>query len=655
MSSDIADTAGASAQARRPPNLSPLAELDVATVVAVSQALSAEIVFDALVERLMVIAVESAGAARGLLTLPCRGELAIEAQATRAKDGVTVRLASIPLASGELASPDAAESIVRHVARTHERVVAGDALCLPLVKQDRLMGVLYLERDAAPDAFTPHTIALLEVLAAQAAISLENARLHTDLQTAQDRVRAAERESRVLVDTIPGLVWCARPDGSVEFLNRPWLEYTGLSIDEARDWGWAVALHPVDAPRVQAVLTSILSSGALGEVEARLRRHDGVYRWFLLRAQAMRDDRGRITRWYGTNTDIEDLKRAESALRRSEDFLNEAQRISHTGSFTWNPASGDITWSDETHRIYEIDRSVQPTLTMVTGRTHPEDVARTRAFLERAAHDGLDWEDERRLVMPDGRIKHVQVIAHALSGDDGTVTFAGAVKDVTLTKLEEARLQKALQDKEALLTEIHHRVKNNLQLVSSMLSLQATRGGDRHVVQLFAESRNRVRSMALVHENLYRAGDFGQVAMAGHITSLCEQLAHAYRTEAQPVDVTVTSADLHLDMDRAVLCGLIINELVSNAFKHAFPNGRQGRVSVDLVSADGHRCVLTVRDDGISLPPGFDLGRDGSLGLQLVNDLAEQLHGTVVVRREAGTIFTITFDASSIGRAGRAP
>src|SRR5262249_50227573 len=156
------------------------------------------------------------------------------------------------------------------------------------------------------------------------------------------------------------------------------------------------------------------------ELQLRLRRHDGVHRWFLFRAQVA--DR----RWFATATDIDELERSRSALRRSEDFLNEAQRISHTGSFAWNPASGDTTWSAETYRIYEIDTSIKPTLSIVTGMTHPDDVARTRSYLERAAREGLDWEDERRLLMPDGRLKHVHVIAHALRGDDGKVTFAGA-------------------------------------------------------------------------------------------------------------------------------------------------------------------------------------------------------------------------------------
>jgi two-component sensor histidine kinase len=228
------------------------------------------------------------------------------------------------------------------------------------------------------------------------------------------------------------------------------------------------------------------------------------------------------------------------------------------------------------------------------------------------------------------------------------------VKDITAARLEAARLQAALVEKEALLKEVHHRVKNNLQLISSLLSLPGGRSRDRRVAEVFAESRNRVRSMALVHENLYRAGHFGHVPMAGHISDLCDQLARAYAHDGQRVELKVTSQDLHLDMDRAVSCGLIINELVSNAFKHAFPAGRRGTVAVDLVAGPSEY-VLTVSDDGVGLPAGLDVETVDSSGLQLVQDLAAQLHGTVALTRGRGTTFSITFGPDGREQRGHAP
>jgi predicted ATPase/two-component sensor histidine kinase len=202
----------------------------------------------------------------------------------------------------------------------------------------------------------------------------------------------------------------------------------------------------------------------------------------------------------------------------------------------------------------------------------------------------------------------------------------------------------SLEEKEALLNEVHHRVKNNLQLISSLLNLQAARTTDPAVAELFAESRNRVRSMALVHENLYRAGNFSKIPMAGHIKSLCTHLTRAYGAPDLSVEIVVGVDDVHLDMSRAISVGLIVNELVSNALKHAFAPAQKGRIHVDLASVGPGRYVLCVGDDGVGLPPSFDLERADSLGLQLVRSLAQQLNGTLGVNRHSGTAFTIAFD-----------
>ena len=255
--------------------------------------------------------------------------------------------------------------------------------------------------------------------------------------------------------------------------------------------------------------------------------------------------------------------------------------------------------------------------------------------------------------MPDGSIKYLHVVAHAVKDESGELEFVGAVMDVTASKEAQSRLQASLEEKEALLKEVHHRVKNNLQLISSMLSLQAARIADPAAAELFAESRNRVRSMALVHENLYRAGDFARIPMGAHVQNLCAHLIRAYGLQSQHVELATEIDDIVLDMDRAIPTGLIINELVSNALKHAFPDGQAGHVRVELKLLDGRRCALAVMDDGVGLPPDLDVGRADSLGLQLVRDLTRQLHGTISVRRGRGTIFAVTFEADVRAESSR--
>ena len=335
---------------------------------------------------------------------------------------------------------------------------------------------------------------------------------------------------------------------------------------------------------------------------------------------------------------------SEAALRRSEMYLQNAQRLSRTGSFGWMVPSNLITWSDETYRIFGIERDVEIDLDVVMTRVHPDDRARFREVAERARAEQQGFEFQHRLVMTDGDIKHVHVVAHAVHDERrGLVEFIGSVNDITAQKREEARLQAALAEREALLKEVHHRVKNNLQLISSLLNLQASRATDPAVVELFADSRNRVRSMALVHENLYRAGSFAKVAMASHIETLCAHLARAYGSASRSIQLTIDVSDLRLGLDAAVSCGLIINELVSNAFKHAFARENPGNVHVTLREASEGRHVLTVADDGIGLPAGLEVGTGSSLGMLLVRDLTAQLHGTLCVERGRGTTFRIDF------------
>ena len=211
------------------------------------------------------------------------------------------------------------------------------------------------------------------------------------------------------------------------------------------------------------------------------------------------------------------------------------------------------------------------------------------------------------------------------------------------------KLQESLHEKESLLKEVHHRVKNNLQLISSMLSLQASRITDNAVSELFSESRNRVRSMALVHENLYRAGNFSKISMLAHIETLSASLVRAYGLNGGNVELRTEVEDILLDLDIAIPVGLIVNELTSNALKHAFPDGRRGRVHIGLRRLGPTRCELALRDDGIGMAAPIDLHHSDSMGLQLVHDLTEQLHGSISVTRERGTTFTLSFD--SVNRA----
>jgi PAS domain S-box-containing protein len=279
-------------------------------------------------------------------------------------------------------------------------------------------------------------------------ISSTQRRAKEAARQAEEKAARAEREIQLVADTIPALVWSAFPDGAVEYFNRRWLAYTGLTLEQARGWGFINAYHPEDRASVRNFTSRGARHGASAneiQTEARLRGVDGKYRWFLGRAVALRDKAGNIARWFGTTIDIEDRKRAEDALRQSEAYLAEAQRLSHTGSFGWNVASGEILWSEESYRIFEYDPTTRATIEMVVNRVHPDDAELVRQVINRTTAHRQAFDFEHRLLMPDGSVKHLNVVAHPLIDDTGEFQFVGAVMDITARKKSEEALRNSEQ------------------------------------------------------------------------------------------------------------------------------------------------------------------------------------------------------------------
>jgi PAS domain S-box-containing protein len=253
-------------------------------------------------------------------------------------------------------------------------------------------------------------------------------------------------EERLVIDTTPALIHTALPDGNIDFFNRRWLEYLGLALEDVQGWRWTAAIHPEDVAGIVDKWRRSLATGEPFEAETRVRRVDGQYRWFLHRKIALRDASGKIVKWYGSSIDIEARKQAEDALRQSEAYLAEAQRLSHTGSFGWNTSTGEIFWSEETYCITGYDRSVKPGLDLVFQRVHPDDLALARQTLDRAAQEGTDLDFEHRLLMPDGSAKYVHVIGRPLKNQSGCLEFVGSVMDVTAAKRSQRELEQAFEE-----------------------------------------------------------------------------------------------------------------------------------------------------------------------------------------------------------------
>jgi PAS domain S-box-containing protein len=263
------------------------------------------------------------------------------------------------------------------------------------------------------------------------------------LQLSRAQLVNAERELRLTLDSIPTFAWRTRPDGFAEYLNKRWLDYTGLSLEQAAGWEWQAVIHPDDLAQLLSDWQEILASGKSAEVEARMRRFDGEYRWFLFRPAPLYDESGKVVTWYGTNTDIEDRKQAESALQRSEAYLAEAQKLSRTGSFGWKMATGEIYWSEETYNIMRYEPTVNPSGDIIMERVHPDDRAFVRGQFYRALHGEKDLNYEHRLLMPDGEVKYLHILSHVVKDASGADEMIGALMDITQTRKAEQALHTA--------------------------------------------------------------------------------------------------------------------------------------------------------------------------------------------------------------------
>jgi PAS domain S-box-containing protein len=248
---------------------------------------------------------------------------------------------------------------------------------------------------------------------------------------------------QVLVDSIPALIHTARPDGYIDYFNKRWLEYFGATLDEVAGWNWTAVIHAEDVEGILTRWRACLVTGEIFEYETRVRGANGEYRWMFHRKVPLRDANGNIVKWYGSSMDIHERKTAEEALRSSEAYLAEAQRLSQTGSFGWKPDTGEIAWSDETYRIFGYDHAVKPTIDSVVQRVHPEDRPDLLKVIESASAGATQFEHTYRLLLPDGSVKHVHALAHALRDASGNREFVGAATDVTSIKRAEEELRKS--------------------------------------------------------------------------------------------------------------------------------------------------------------------------------------------------------------------
>jgi len=274
---------------------------------------------------------------------------------------------------------------------------------------------------------------------------------------------------------------------------------------------------------------------------------------------------------------------------------------------------------------------------------HPEDRGWASEYCQDCTLRGEPHEFEYRFMKPDGSFAWIRDSVVVEMAEGKPVKLRGFMMDITERKEMEDALRRSLQEKETLIREVHHRVKNNMQIISSLLNLQADQVEDEGALRLFRDAMARVRSMALVHEKLYRTESLASLEFSEFARDMVAQLFRSYGLDGSRVRVEMDMDEVMLGIDDAIPLALMLNELVSNSVQHAFPDGRRGAISITLKDEDG-MVALKVADNGIGIPPGINPVDSTTLGLQLVNSLAGQLSGTMDIHNRDGTSFVFTFE-----------
>ncbi|HEY2469222.1 MAG TPA: PAS domain-containing protein, partial [Terracidiphilus sp.] len=328
----------------------------------------------------------------------------------------------------------------------------GPLVFVPLTTPHRRLGALGMSGSPGT-VYSDDDISFLRLVGRIVAFAIDDTfnyqmveTARAELQSQNDRLRNSERELREVVDKIPSMAWSAAADGSAEFLNRAWLDYAGLTANQAQGAGWTEAIHPEDRNALLGFWRNIVDAEKPGGFEARLRRFDGEYRWFLFRASPDFDENGRVLKWFGTNTDIEELKRAEQALRRSEAYLAEAQRLTQTGSCALDATSRQtLYWSEEMFRIFCFDPGQGlPAWEQWLQRVHPEDRDKVKLAGERTFVGRVDCDVEFGIVRADGTIRQIHGTGHPVLGTNGELLqVVGTMVDITERKRAEEALKRS--------------------------------------------------------------------------------------------------------------------------------------------------------------------------------------------------------------------
>jgi PAS domain S-box-containing protein len=490
---------------------------------------------------------------------------------------------------------------------------------------------------------------------------------------AEHALRESEERYRSVVEDQTEFICRFTPDGTLTFVNDAYCRYFGLNKNECIGKHHTVIIPPDDARKMKEHIKTLTPENPVASIEHRIIMPSGEIRWQRWSDRAIFDTNGHVVEYQTVGRDITEQKQAEKALQDSERRLADIISFIPDATFAidlegkiiaWNRAIEEMTGVAADDMIGKGDHEYgipfygerRPILIdLVFGDN--EEITKQYPVIQKKGDKFISEIYIQRLY--GGKGAHLWFIASPLYDTTGNITGAiESIRDVSDRKRAEEALIKfneeleqrvkerteqinaSLEEKIVLLREVHHRVKNNLQIIISLLKLQSRYMTDENTIAAFRECQNRVMAMSLVHEKLYQSADISKIDLGNYVRFLGNSLFQFFGRKGTGVTFTTDIQDISLDINTAIPVGLIINELVSNSLKYAFPQERTGEISV-AIRRENHTLSILFADNGVGIPSDFDWLNAKSLGLRLVTSLVEQLQGTIELDRSAGTAFTI--------------
>lgn len=516
-------------------------------------------------------------------------------------------------------------------------------LVVPILPNQLLWGLIIAHQCSYPRQWLEFEVELLQQLAVQVGVAISQSQL---LEAQQQ----SEAKFRLMAENSTDMISRHTLDGVYLYASNACHHLLGYEPEELIGHSAYEFFHPEDINKINNSHNYIVEKTDIYTVTYRIICKDGHYIWFETTSRTVRNSNEEPIEIVAVSRDITDRKLAEIALQESQEFIQRITEASPNILYIYDVQENRNIYSNReiyTFLGYTPEQIESMGDQILSNLIDPEDMPKVREHHQRfsQSQEREVWEIEYRVIDARGN-SHWFISRDTLFVRDAEgkpKQILGMAVDITERKLAEFQFKKSLQEKELLLKEIHHRVKNNLLVVSHLLEFQADYTSDPEIRKILADSQNRIYSMALIHEKLYRSTNLDKINFGSYLETLVENLCDSYRMNSQQLEFDFKIDPIEINIETAHPCGLIVNELVSNIFKHAFPDGRCGKIEIGFHQDQSGSIELIVKDNGIGLPENLDFRHTESLGMELVCTLTDQIKGEIKLARNEGTTFTLKF------------